>query len=159
MTDKEREEYLKAFNNLNFKDMHYNVRVIVTVEENAYVQVKKVVDGYTEAMKDQTFTINLTRTNTGESIAQVNLKHDGTSNFIKVPITGSDAIKLSEVLPMEFQLTGMTITKEAGNPQLDGDTLTLHAGDRVVVTVNNKYTGQDYFKSRTQKNNRFSPAS
>lgn len=159
MTDKEREEYLKAFNNLNFKDMHYNVRVIVTVEENAYVQVKKVVDGYTEAMKDQTFTINLTRTNTGESIAQVNLKHDGTSNFIKVPITGSDAIKLSEVLPMEFQLTGMTITAEEGSPQLAGDTLTLHAGDRVVVTVNNKYTGQDYFKSRTQKNNTFLPAS
>lgn len=153
------EEAGKAFEGLNFKDMHYNVRVVITVEENAYVQVKKVVDGYTEAMKDQTFTINLTRTNTGESIAQVNLKHEGTSNFIKVPITGNDAIILSEVLPMEFQLTGMTITKEAGNPQLDGDTLTLHAGDRVVVTVNNKYTGQDYFKSRTQKNNTFLPAS
>lgn len=152
------EEAGKAFEGLNFKDMHYNVRVVITVEENAYVQVKKVVDGYTEAMKDQTFTINLTRTNTGESIAQVNLKHDGTSNFIKVPITGSDAIKLSEVLPMEFRLTGMTITTENGTPELDGDTLTLHAGDRVVVIVNNKYTGQDYFKSRTQKNNTFLPA-
>ena len=109
-------------------------------------------------MKDQTFTINLTRVNTGESIAQVNLKHEGTSNFIKVPITGGDAIKLTEVLPMEFQLTGMTITTENGTPELAGDTLTLHAGDRVVVIVNNKYTGQDYFKSRTQKNNTFLPA-
>ena len=159
ITDKkDREEYLKAFTNLNFKDMHYNVRVVITVEENAYVQVKKVVSGYTDAMKDQTFTINLTRVNTSESIAQVNLKNDETSNVIKVPITGSDAIKLTEVLPMEFQLTGMTITTENGKPELADDTLTLHAGDRVVVTVNNKYTGQDYFKSRTQKNNTFRPA-
>ena len=147
-----------TFEGLNFKDMHYNVRVIVTVEENAYVQVKKVVSGYTDAMKDQTFTINLTRRHSGESIAQVNLKNDETSNVIKVPITGSDAIKLTEVLPMEFQLTGMTITTENGKPELAGDTLTLHAGDHAVVTVNNKYTGQGYFKSRTQKNNTFWPA-
>ncbi len=154
------EEAGKAFEGLNFKDMHYNVRVIVTVEENAYVQVKKVVDGYTEAMKDQTFTINLTRTNTGESIAQVNLKHDGTSNFIKVPITGSDAIKLSEVLPMEFQLESLTFTQPEGSKAVltnDG-TLTLHAGDRVTLIVHNTYTGQGYFKSRTQKNNTFWPA-
>lgn len=146
---------------LNFKDMHYNVRVVVKVEENAYVQVKKVVSNYTEAMADQTFTINLTRTPTDRPVAQVNLKNGETSKVIKVPIIDDNKIKLTEVLPMEFQLESLTFTQPEGSKAVltnDG-TLTLHAGDRVTLIVHNTYTGQGYFKSRTQENNTFLPAS
>lgn len=150
----------EALKGLNFKDMHYNVRVVVKVEENAYVQVKKVVSNYTEAMADQTFTINLTRTPTDRPVAQVNLKNGETSKVIKVPIIDDNKIKLTEVLPMEFQLESLTFTQPEGSKAVltnDG-TLTLHAGDRVTLIVHNTYTGQGYFKSRTQKNNTFLPA-
>ena len=160
MDEEKKTELEKEFEGLNFKDMHYNVRVVVKVEENAYVQVKKVVSGHTDAMKDQTFTINLTREGTNESVAQVNLKAGEISNVIKVPIIRNSDIILSEVLPMEFQLESLTFTQPEGSKAVltnDG-TLTLHAGDRVTLIVHNTYTGQGYFKSRTQKNNTFWPA-
>ena len=80
--------------------------------------------------------------------------------FRSVPIIDDNKIKLTEVLPMEFQLESLTFTQPEGSKAVltnDG-TLTLHAGDRVTLIVHNTYTGQGYFKSRTQKNNTFWPA-
>ena len=140
---------------LNFKPMHYNVHVAILVEENAHLTVKKVVTGYTDLMKDQTFTIDLS----GAAVSQVNLRHDGTSKTITVPITAdSNKVTITEWLPMEFSQQSITLNSTKGSAALNGNVLTLHAGDEVTVVVTNRYDGKGYFKSRTQANNTFTPA-
>ena len=140
---------------LHFKPMHYNVHVAIIVEENAYLTVKKVVTGYTDLMKDQTFTIDLS----GAAVSQVNLRHDGTSKTITVPITAdSNKVTITEWLPMEFSQQSITLNSTKGSAALNGNVLTLHAGDEVTVVVTNRYDGKGYFKSRTQANNTFTPA-
>ena len=141
---------------LNFKPMHYNVHVAILVEENAHLTVKKVVSNYTDPMKDQTFTINLS----GAAVSQVNLHHNETSNTITVPITAaSNKVTITEWLPMEFSQQPITLENTKGTAALTGNVLTLHAGDEVTVVVTNRYDGKGYFKSRTQANNTFTPAS
>ena len=141
---------------LNFKPMHYNVHVAILVEENAHLTVKKVVSNYTDPMKDQTFTINLS----GAAVSQVNLHHNETSKTITVPITaGSNKVTITEWLPMEFSQQPITLENTKGTAALKGNVLTLHAGDEVTVVVTNRYDGKGYFKSRTQANNTFTPAS
>lgn len=141
---------------LNFKPMHYNVHVAILVEENAHLTVKKVVSNYTAPMKDQTFTINLS----GAAVSQVNLHHNETSNTITVPITAaSNKVTITEWLPMEFSQQPITLENTKGTAALKGNVLTLHAGDEVTVVVTNRYDGKGYFKSRTQANNTFTPAS
>ena len=141
---------------LNFKPMHYNVHVAILVEENAHLTVKKVVTGYTDLMKDQTFTINLS----GAAVSQVNLRHGQTSNTITVPITAdSNKVTITEWLPMEFSQQSITFKNTKGSAELKDNVLTLHAGDEVTVVVTNRYDGKGYFKSRTQANNTFTPAS
>ena len=140
---------------LNFKPMHYNVHVAIIVEENAYLTVKKVVTGYTDLMKDQTFTIDLS----GAAVSQVNLRHGETSKTITVPITAdSNKVTITEWLPMEFSQQSITLNSTKGSAALNGNVLTLHAGDEVTVVVTNRYDGKGYFKSRTQANNTFTPA-
>ena len=142
-------------NDLHFKPMHYNVHVAIIVEENAYLTVKKVVTGYTDLMKDQTFTIDLS----GAAVSQVNLHHSGISKTITVPITAdSNKVTITEWLPMEFSQQSITIENTKGTAALKGNVLTLHAGDEVTVVVTNRYDGKGYFKSRTQANNTFMPA-
>ena len=144
-----------SLNDLHFKPMHYNVHVAILVEENAYLKVKKVVTGYTDLMKDQTFTIDLS----GAAVSQVNLRHDGTSNTITVPITAaSNKVTITEWLPMEFSQQSITLNSTKGSAALKDNVLTLHAGDEVTVVVTNRYDGKGYFKSRTQANNTFMPA-
>ena len=141
---------------LHFKPMHYNVHVAIIVEENAYLTVKKVVTGYTDLMKDQTFTIDLS----GAAVSQVNLHHSGISKTITVPITAdSNKVTITEWLPMEFSQQSITLENTKGSAELKGNVLTLHAGDEVTVVVTNRYDGKGYFKSRTQANNTFMPAS
>lgn len=140
---------------LKFGAMHYNVRVAIVVEELAYLRVKQVVDNYTSAMADQPFTAELS----GAAVTQVNLKNNETSKIIKVPISGNNDVTISNLLPMEFALQGMTISSTNGAATLSGDVLTLHAGDDVTVTVTHHYSGEGYFKSRAQKYNTFVPAS
>lgn len=145
-----------SLNDLHFKPMHYNVHVAILVEENAYLTVKKVVTGYTDLMKDQTFTIDLS----GAAVSQVNLRHNETSKTITVPITaGSNKVTITEWLPMEFSQQPITLNSTKGSAALNGNVLTLHAGDEVTVVVTNRYDGKGYFKSRTQANNTFTPAS
>ena len=140
---------------LHFKPMHYNVHVAIIVEENAYLTVKKVVTGYTDLMKDQTFTIDLS----GAAVSQVNLRHGETSKTITVPITAaSNKVTITEWLPMEFSQQSITLNSTKGSAALNGNVLTLHAGDEVTVVVTNRYDGKGYFKSRTQANNTFTPA-
>ena len=142
-------------NDLHFKPMHYNVHVAIIVEENAYLTVKKVVTGYTDLMKDQTFTIDLS----GAAVSQVNLHHSGISKTITVPITAdSNKVTITEWLPMEFSQQSITLENTKGTAALKGNVLTLHAGDEVTVVVTNRYDGKGYFKSRTQANNTFMPA-
>ena len=141
---------------LNFKPMHYNVHVAILVEENAYLKVQKVVTGYTDLMKDQTFTINLS----GAAVSQVNLHRNETSKTITVPITAaSNEVTITEWLPMEFSQQRITLKNTKGSAELKDNVLTLHAGDEVTVVVTNRYDGKGYFKSRTQANNTFTPAS
>ena len=141
---------------LNFKPMHYNVHVAILVEENAHLTVKKVVTGYTDLMKDQTFTIDLS----GAAVSQVNLHHNETSRTITVPITAaSNDVTITERLPMEFSQQSITLNSTKGSAALNDNVLTLHAGDEVTVVVTNRYDGKGYFKSRTQANNTFMPAS
>ena len=141
---------------LNFKPMHYNVHVAILVEENAHLTVKKVVTGYTDLMKDQTFTIDLS----GAAVSQVNLRHNETSKTITVPITAdSNKVTITEWLPMEFSQQGITLENTKGSAELKDNVLTLHAGDEVTVVVTSQYDGKGYFKSRTQANNTFTPAS
>ena len=141
---------------LNFKPMHYNVHVAILVEENAHLTVKKVVSNYTAPMKDQTFTIDLS----GAAVSQVNLHHNETSNTITVPITAaSNNVTITEWLPMEFSQQRITLENTKGSAALKDNVLTLHAGDEVTVVVTNRYDGKGYFKSRTQANNTFTPAS
>ena len=140
---------------LHFKPMHYNVHVAIIVEENAYLTVKKVVTGYTDLMKDQTFTIDLS----GAAVSQVNLRHGETSKTIAVPITAaSNKVTITEWLPMEFSQQHITLENTKGSAELTDNVLTLHAGDEVTVVVTNQYDGKGYFKSRTQANNTFTPA-
>ena len=142
-------------NDLNFKPMHYNVHVAILVEENAYLKVQKVVSNYTEPMKDQTFTIDLS----GAAVSQVNLRHGETSKTIAVPITAaSNKVTITEWLPMEFSQQHITLENTKGSAELTDNVLTLHAGDEVTVVVTNQYDGKGYFKSRTQANNTFTPA-
>lgn len=141
---------------LKFEPMHYNVHVVVHVVENAYLTVKKVVTGYTDLMKEQTFTIDLS----GAAVSQVNLHHNETSKTIAVPITAaSNDVTITERLPMEFSQQRITLNSTKGTAELNDNVLTLHAGDEVTVTVTNRYDGKGYFKSRTQANNTFMPAS
>ena len=141
---------------LNFKPMHYNVHVAILVEENAYLKVQKVVSNYTTPMAGQTFTIDLS----GAAVSQVNLRHGETSNTITVPITAaSNKVTITEWLPMEFSQQHITLDSTKGTAALNDNVLTLHAGDEVTVVVTNQYDGKGYFKSRTQANNTFTPAS
>ena len=140
---------------LKFEPMHYNVHVVVHVVENAYLTVKKVVTGYTDLMKDQTFTIDLR----GAAVSQVNLHHNETSKTIAVPITAaSNDVTITERLPMEFSQQSITLNNTKGSAELNDNVLTLHVGDEVTVVVTNRYDGKGYFKSRTQANNTFTPA-
>lgn len=53
----------------------------------------------------------------------------------------------------------ITLENTKGSAELKDNVLTLHAGDEVTVVVTNRYDGKGYFKSRTQANNTFMPAS
>ena len=77
-----------------------------------------------------------------------------------MPITAdSNKVTITEWLPMEFSQQGITLENTKGSAELKDNVLTLHAGDEVTVVVTSQYDGKGYFKSRTQANNTFTPAS
>ncbi|WP_409969936.1 hypothetical protein RFF05_08580 [Bengtsoniella intestinalis] len=152
---------------LTIQDISYNITFNIYVEEIATVDVTKVVSNYNANMKDQSFIINLD----GDYDTQVDLNHNETSKpVITVMQDGETRIlTVSETVPMEFTLTGITYTVESYDlvdgvnvynksepAALDaGEELIVNAGDMVHITFTNTYASQGYFKDRAEKANVF----
>lgn len=148
---------------VKINDLHYNVVVSLYVEELAHITVKKVVEGYTAAMAEQHFVVDLS----GGVNAQFDLTHDQSSLPVTVKAGQAKTIRISEIVPMEFGLKDIQMTnKGAGtDPKFDlthspdgtitGGTLTIYPGNDILITVTNQFTASGYFKDRAQVSNEF----
>ena len=148
---------------VKINDLHYNVVVSLYVEELAHITVKKVVEGYTAAMAEQHFVVDLS----GGVNAQFDLTHNQSSLPVTVKAGQAKTINISEIVPMEFGLKDIQVTnKGAGTePKFDltrspdgtitGGTLTIYPGNDILITVTNQFTASGYFKDRAQVSNEF----
>ncbi|MDD4849242.1 MAG: FctA domain-containing protein [Gemmiger sp.] len=129
---------------------------------SAVIQVQKIVSNYDASMAGQLFIVNFSDGLT----AQFSLEHNETSKPMVANIGSGKTFDVSEVIPMEYGLTGisitdtgtgtqkptLTLTKDATG-QITGAQITLYNNNNVLITVTNQFTHKSYFKARTNVKN------
>ena len=121
------------------------VWVDVIDADEAVVNIKKEIDNYDTSLKDDEFIINVSSDMINTDVV---LKHNETSRNIKLKGLESAGIQLdiTEVVPMEYKYQKLTIEGEgADSGDLNGNKVTVHAGDCITIIVHNKYDWKPYF--------------
>lgn len=133
---------------------------VVQVPENAKIILQKQIDNYSEfdpKLQDDEFMIRLTADKISASAV---LKH-GDEKIINLEHMGSSIeVSIAEILPKEYSLSGITVQRErngaSGGPEeLEGNKITVNAGETVTVTVHNTFENKPYFHNDDSKNNTF----
>lgn len=153
-------ENKKASGKLGYEN---NTAVTVTnyqVPENAKIILQKQIDNYSEfdpKLQDDEFMISLT---SDQISASAVLKH-GDEKIINLEHMGSSIeVSIAEILPKEYSLSGITVQRErngsSSEPEkLEGNKITVNAGETVTVTVHNTFENKPYFHNDDSKNNTF----
>lgn len=116
-------------------------------------------------MKDQPFIINLA----DHVEADVVLNHNETSKTIAMGTWKEETVDIREIIPMEYDLTDisitdtgkgtqepkLTLTRDSSGKKITGGTLTMYPGNRILITVTNTFQHEGYFKGRTSVKNVF----
>lgn len=148
-------------------ELSYNTKIDLYVEvfinQTANIQVKKVVSNYATDMEEQPFIISLT-----EGVdAQLTLKNGETSKPITTDAAGSRTFDISEIVPMEYDLTDIQIKNNGSGTapamelirddegRITGGTITIYPDNEVLITVTNKFNHEGYFKDRVNVENVF----
>ena len=123
--------------------------LIITNElKPAVLRLRKVVDADGEANEpikaEYKFLIQL-KDAEGKLYTTVALGHEEVSGDIfVVPPAKGEAFTIEEIVPMEYELTGMEVTSGRTN-SLKNDTVTVRPGDDITITLRNKADHSGYF--------------
>lgn len=125
-----------------------NTLIITNELKPAVLRLRKVVDPDGEANEPiadaYKFLIQL-KDAEGKLYTTVALGHEEVSGDIfVVPPAAGEAFTIEEIVPMEYELTGMEVTSGRTN-SLKNDTVTVLPGDDITITLHNKADHSGYF--------------
>lgn len=121
------------------------VWVDVIDADETVVTIRKEIDNYKSSLKDDEFIIKV---ESDMICTDIVLKHNETSNKIKLKGLKSAGAQfnINEVVPMEYKYKKLTIEgKGADADDLNGNKVTVHAGDCITIVVHNDYVWKPYF--------------
>lgn len=132
--------------------------VLQIIEKSGQFAVRKVINGgngenKTEdgLKKQQKFIINIEAVEDGEprTYSSIALKGGETSPYITAE--EGQQFRISEICPMEYEEGKITVTDDKGEDvtedKLSDGLLTVAAGDKLLVTVENNFNHKGYFHS------------
>ena len=123
--------------------------LIITNElKPAVLRLKKIVDANEEENEpiadEYKFLIQL-KDAKGKLYTTVALGHEEVSGMIfVVPPAAGESFTIEEIVPMEYQLTGMEVT-DGRKDSLKNDIVTVLPGDDITITLHNKADHSGYF--------------
>ena len=138
--------------NTTFKMPASNVELQATFAPipAAGITIRKTVVG-TKGNANDIFLINLHEGS--KLITSIALKDGNTSNALAIDLgsAASKAIKVSEIIPMDYDGTKVKVTvanKAGSKATVSGDIVTIYPGDDVTITVENTFAPTGYFKGK-----------
>lgn len=147
-------------------DLEYRHPVLQVPEEGSFTVTKLIVDEDGNpaegADPDQKFIIHIEKqTEEGEWVPYSSVALANGERSPEIRTEGEGTFRISEVVPMEYSLRGITVTKNADGQSeevsvtQDGEAVyfTVHPADKLEVTVENILGHKGYFHSTADVKN------
>ena len=147
-------------------DLEYRHPVLQVPEEGSFTVKKLIVDEdgkpVEETDPDQKFIIHIEKqTEEGEWVSYSSVALVNGERSPEIRTEGEGTFRISEVVPMEYSLRGITVTKDADGQSeevsvtRDGEAVyfTVHPADKLEVTVENILGHKGYFHSTADVKN------
>ena len=147
-------------------DLEYRHPVLQVPEEGSFTVKKLIVDEdgkpVEETDPDQKFIIHIEKqTEEGEWVSYSSVALVNGERSPEIRTEGEGTFRISEVVPMEYSLRGITVTKDADGQSeevsvtQDGEAVyfTVHPADKLEVTVENILGHKGYFHSTADVKN------
>ena len=129
-----------------------NVGIDVLQKPEGKVYIKKVIDNYQEKLSNDAFIIRVVSEENAESKinTEVVLQHNEMSSAIT--IKEKTVLDISEVVSKEYEMSDISLS---GDGKINGSQVTVDRGEKVVITVHNKYSVKPFFHVSDAIKNQF----